>query len=126
MSAPIDVVLENSAAFNRRDLDAMLRLFGPDVVVLDHRSVGWGEFRGVDAVRAYYEGMFDNLAAVHEDMTVMQDEDGVVIGRCHTRARLTEDDDDMAFDYTLRVTVEDGLIGAIEIYDDEQAARAAG
>ena len=126
MSAPVDVVLANSAAFNRRDVDAMLQLFRPDVAVLDHRSVGWGEYRGVEAVRAYYEGMFDNLAAVHEDMTVVHDEDGVVIGRCHTRARLTEDDDDLVFDYTLRVSVEDGLVRAIEIYDDEQAARAAG
>src|SRR4051794_38910873 len=68
-----EVVIANSKAFSRRDIDAMMEFFAPDAVVRDRRAVGWGEFDGADAVRAYYEGLFDNTDAIDEDLTVVSE-----------------------------------------------------
>src|SRR5436305_108434 len=64
------VVRANSEAFSRRDVGAMLELFAPDAVVRDRRVVGWGDFLGRDAIRAYYEGLFDNAEEIFEDLAV--------------------------------------------------------
>jgi ketosteroid isomerase-like protein len=117
-----DVVRANSDAFSRRDLDAMLELFAPDAVVRDRRSVGWGEFHGRDAVRAYYEGLFDNTEELYEDLTVASEAGDVVVASCRASARLIGVPDVMTFDYALKVTVDGGLITALEIYEDAAAA----
>ncbi|MEA2430343.1 MAG: SnoaL-like domain, partial [Thermoleophilaceae bacterium] len=62
----VDIVRANSEAFSRRDVGAMLELFAPDPIVRDHRIVGWGDFVGRDAIRAYYEGLFDNADKIYE------------------------------------------------------------
>src|SRR3954471_23621194 len=83
-----DIVRANSEAFSRRDVDAMMELFAPDAVVRDRRAVGWGDFLGRDAIRAYYEGLFDNVDEIYEDLAVASASDGVVVAPCHTTARL--------------------------------------
>ena len=60
-----EVVRANSSAFSRCDEAGMLELYAPDAVVIDRRAVGWGEFRGHDALRAYYQGLFDNVDQLH-------------------------------------------------------------
>jgi ketosteroid isomerase-like protein len=122
--SPLDVVQANSAAFSRRDADGMLELFAPDAVVLDRRPVGFGEFRGQAAVRSYYQGLFDNLDALHEKLDVVAAEGDTVVASCHLRARLTgqPEDDEVTFDYALRVTVTAGLIASLEIHDDADGA----
>jgi ketosteroid isomerase-like protein len=130
MSANADIVRANSAAFNRQDADAMLELFAPDGMAWDRREVGFGEFRGRDAVRSYYQGLFDNVAEAREELDVVSDEGDVVIARCHVVVRLMggdEDDvaDDVTFDYALRVTLTGGLIASLEIFDDVATASSS-
>jgi hypothetical protein len=57
---------------------------------------------------------------------VVAEDGGTVVASCRVRAQLTGQpaEDEVSFDYALRVTVSDGLIEAIEIYDDAQAAGA--
>src|SRR5437868_1624942 len=100
-----DIVRANSEAFSRRDVDTMMELFAEDALVRDRRAVGWGDYNGRDAVRSYYQGLFDNAAELDENIEVVSDEDGVVVASCHTRARLAGDPDaaDIAFDYALKV-----------------------
>jgi ketosteroid isomerase-like protein len=117
-----DVARANSAAFSRREVETMLELFAPDAVVRDRRSVGWGEFHGRDAIRAYYEGLFDNTDELYEDFTVVSEGGDVVVASCRASARLTGQADVMTFDYALKVTVTDGLIEALDIYEDTAAA----
>jgi len=126
-ASPVDIVQANSAAFSRRDADAMLELFAPDAVVLDRRPVGFGEFRGQAAIRSYYQGLFDNIDALHERLEVAHAEGDTVVGAGHLRARLAgqPEGEEVTFDYALRVTVTGGLIASIEIYDDAEAATAA-
>lgn len=123
-----EIVRLNSEAFSRRDAKAMLELYAPDAVVIDRRAVGWGEFRGHDALRSYYEGLFDNATALHEDLDVVSDEGDALVVGCRLRARLVgqEDAGDVSFEYALRVRLREGLIVAIDIYEDVATAVPAG
>jgi ketosteroid isomerase-like protein len=118
------VVRANSEAFSRRDVDAMLELFAPDAVVRDRRAVGWGDFLGRDAIRAYYEGLFDNAEEIFEDLAVASASGDVVVASCKTTARLAGQPDAalVSFEYALKVTVTNGRITALEIYEDTGAA----
>jgi ketosteroid isomerase-like protein len=120
----VDVVRANSEAFSRRDVGAMLELFAPDPIVRDHRIVGWGDFVGREAIRAYYEGLFDNADKIYEELAVVSEHGDVVVASCHVSAHLAghEEADVVTFDYALKVTVADGLITALEIYESAAAA----
>src|SRR3954451_16227900 len=119
-----DVVRANSDAFSRRDADAMLELFAADAVAADRRPVGWGEFRGRGAIRSYYQGLFDNASEIDEQLEIVSEEGDVVIASCHVTAKLAGQPDSpgVAFDYALRLTLADGLITSIEIFDDAASA----
>ena len=118
-----DTVRLNSDAFSRRDMDAMLELHVPEPVVIDRRPVGFGEFHGRDAVRSYYEGVFDNASDLREDLSVVSDEDDVVVASCHLRLWLAGvDGDEVTFDYALRFGMDGGLIATVEIFEDAAAA----
>ncbi len=118
-----ETVRANSEAFSRQDADAMLELYAPDAVVTDRRAVGWGEFRGRDSLRSYYQGLFDNVSGLHEDLEVVEQRDDVVIAACRMRARLVDppDADEVTFAYALRIVFEDGLISAMDIYGDVES-----
>ena len=122
-----EVVRANSEAFSRRDADAMLEFYAPDAVVVDRRQVGWGEFRGHDALRSYYQGLFDNAAELHEDLEVVSENGNVVVASCHLRGRLVGQPDgpEVTFDYAIRVTLENGLIAGLDIYEDAESASGA-
>jgi ketosteroid isomerase-like protein len=130
MSANADVVRANSAAFNRQDVDGMLELYIADGIAWDRREIGFGEFRGKEAIRSYYQGLFDNVAEGREELEVVSEDGDVVIARCHVIVRLRggdEDDqaDDVTFDYALRVTLTGGLIASLEIFDDVATAASS-
>src|SRR4051812_23387665 len=83
-----DVVRANSDAFSRRDADTMLELYAPDAVVIDRRPIGWGEFRGHDAMRSYYQGLFDNASELNEDLEIVSEEGDVVVASCRLTGKL--------------------------------------
>lgn len=107
----------------------MLELHRPDALVADRRDVGFGEFPGHDAIRAYYQGLFDNTESIKEDLEVLSSDGDVVIASCHVRVSLAGQGGGppaVTFDYALRVETDDGLIRTLEIYPDVAAATAAG
>jgi ketosteroid isomerase-like protein len=118
------VVRANSAAFSRRDEDGMLEFYAPDAVVIDRRAVGWGEFRGHDAMRSYYQGLFDNVDKLHEDLQIVADDDDLIIASCRLTAHLVGQPDapPVEFEYALRIAFADGVIQLMEIYEDAVAA----
>jgi ketosteroid isomerase-like protein len=126
-SSNVDVVQANSEAFSRRDVDGMLELWAPDAAMIDRRAVGWGEYSGHDGLRSYYQGMFDNVAALDEALAVVSAEGDVVVVSCQTRVRLVGDpEDELGFDYAMRITLSGGLIVSLEIFEDVDAAAAPG
>ena len=122
-----EIAQANSAAFSRRDVDAMLGYYAPDAVVADRRAVGWGEFRGHEALRSYYQGLFDNAAELHEDLEIVSDEDDELVASCHLRGRLVgqADGPEVKFDYAIRIRFAGGLIASLDIYENAEAAAAA-
>jgi ketosteroid isomerase-like protein len=121
----VDIVLANSEAFSRQDVESMLGLWTPDAEMIDRRSVGWGEYRGREELRLYYQGLFDNVDSIHEGLAVVSSEGDVVIVTGHTTVRLAGDTGDSIFDYAMRITLTGGLIESLEIFEDADAAAGA-
>jgi ketosteroid isomerase-like protein len=126
MMREVDVVLANNAAFNDRDVDAMLALYAPDAVVEDRRQMGLGRFDGHAELRPYYASIFTAVDALNEDITILADRDGVVVAHCETWARLPSDRTGAGITtpYGLVVTIRDGLIARLEVYANGQDALA--
>jgi ketosteroid isomerase-like protein len=126
MTREVEVVLANNAAFNDRDVEAMLALYAPDAVVEDVRQMGLGRFDGHAELRPYYASIFSAVDALNEDITILAERDGVVVAHCQTWARLPSDRTGAGITtpYGLVVTVRDGLIARLEVYGDGQDALA--
>ena len=125
----VDVIRANSRAFSRRDVDAMLELYAADAVVTDRRPVGWGEFRGHDDLRSYYQGIFDNADELREDLEIVAEDGDLVVAWCELHARIAGQPEAgvITFRYALRIRLADGVIAAMDIHDDaDTAVRAAG
>lgn len=123
----VDIVRANSEAFSRRDVEAMLELWAPGAEMIDRRSVGWGEYRGRDELRSYYQGLFDNVDSLDEDLSVVSSEGDAVIVTCHTSTHLAgHPEDEITFDYAMRITLSGGLITSLEIFEDVEAAAGGG
>ena len=124
----VDVVLANSAAFSRMDIEAMLALYAPDAIVTDRRRVSMGTFRGHDELRAYYLSIFHTASELHEDMRVLGEDDGVVVTACELRGRLADAPAgaaDVVIPYGLVIEVRDGRIARLDLYEDGDDARDA-
>src|SRR4051812_32216952 len=106
-STNAEVVRANSSAFSRRDENGMLEFYAPGAVVTDRRAIGWGEFRGHDAMRSYYQGLFDNTDDLHEDLEIVSEEDDLIIASCRLTARLAGQPaaPPVVFDYALRIAL---------------------
>jgi ketosteroid isomerase-like protein len=58
---------------------------------------------------------------------VVSSEGDVVVVTCHTRVQLAGDPDgEVTFDYAMRITLADGLITSLEIFEDVAAATGGG
>jgi hypothetical protein len=113
-----EIVTANSAAFSNHD-----------AVVVDRRQVGWGEFRGHDALRSYYQGLFDNVDQIHEGFEVASDDGDTIIAECKTTAQLTGQplgSGEVHFEYALKMVLADGRIQTMDIYEDVETATKAG
>jgi cation diffusion facilitator family transporter len=108
-----DMWKELYAAFNARDIDAVLADLAPDV---DWPN-GWegGRVHGRDAVRAYWERQFREIDAVVEPLEVTERADGTVAVDVHQVVRSASgeplSDGRVQHVYTLR----DGLVTRMDI-----------
>jgi ketosteroid isomerase-like protein len=126
MTQEADVVLANNAAFNDRDVEAMLALYAVDAVVVDRRQLGLGQFNGHGELRPYYSSIFGAVDALREDIRILAERDGVVVAHCETWARLPGDATGAGITtpYGLIVHVLDGRIARLEVYNDGREALA--
>lgn len=102
------------AAFNARDLDAILEKFAPDVDWPN--GYQGGRVRGQEAVRAYWTDQFTQFHPRVEAMSVTEREDGKVEVAVHqllySVAEQLLDESNLVHVYTLN---EDGLIARMDI-----------
>lgn len=104
------------AAFNARDIDAVLATLHDDV---DWPNVLEGtRVRGHDAVRAYWTGQFASIDPRVEPRGMTTEEDGRVVLEVHQVVRAKDgtllDDRVLRHAYTLR----DGLVARMDILPD--------
>ena len=121
------VVRGNSAAFSARDVEAMLTFYAVDAEVIDRRRFGFGRFTGHDELRTYYGGIVGTAADLHEDLEVLGSVGGVVVAHCELSGHLASDPTGpvVGATYGLLVTLRDGLIARLEVFDDGEAAMEA-
>jgi ketosteroid isomerase-like protein len=127
MTQAVEVVLANNAAFNDRDVEAMLALYAPDAVVVDRRQMGLGQFNGHAELRPYYASIFNAVDAINEDIRVLAERDATVVAHCDTWARLPNDETGagLTVPYGLLAHIGDGRIQRLEIFNDGREALAA-
>ena len=122
------VVLANSEAFSRMDVDAMMALYAEDAVVTDRRRVSMGAFRGHDELRAYYLSIFHTASSLHEDLAVLAQDGDVVVAGCELRGHLASapaGTGDVVVPYGLVIEVRDGRIARLDLHEDGEDALAA-
>jgi ketosteroid isomerase-like protein len=124
----VAVVLANSEAFSRKDVDGMMALYAEDALVTDRRRVSMGTFHGHDQLRAYYLSIFHTASELHEDLRVLAERDGVVAAGCELRGRLADAPAgaaEVVVPYGLVIEVRDGRIARLDLYEDGDEALAA-
>jgi len=108
-----DLITKTYAAFNARDIDAVLAVMHPDV----DWSNGWegGRVLGHDQVRKYWTRQWDAIDPTVTPERVVEEEDGRVAVHVHQVVRDLEGNiiSDEMVEHVYRV--EDGLIKSMEI-----------
>ena len=123
----VAVVMANSAAFSRMDVDAMLAYYAADAEVVDRRRVSLGAFRGHDELRAYYLSIFHSASELREDLTVLAHAGPIVVAGCEITGRLAAapaNTADIVVPYGLVIEVHDGKITRLELHESGDDALA--
>ena len=124
----VSVVLANSQAFSRMDVDAMMEFYAEDAIVTDRRRVSMGTFRGHAELRPYYLSIFHSASELFEDLRVLADRDGIVVAGCELRGRLADAPAgaaDVVIPYGLVIEVRDGRIARLDLHESGEDALAA-
>jgi len=112
----MEIIDRAYAAFNARDIDAVLALMTPDVEW--PRAWKGGYVRGHDAIRAYWQEQWAEINPHVEPESIVEDADGRIVVRVHTTVRNLEGavvfDGYVSHTYTLR----DGLIVRMDVMED--------
>src|SRR3954468_13048626 len=127
MTPAVEVVLANNAAFNDRDVEAMLALYAPHAVLVDRRQLGLGQCDGHAELRPYYASIFNAVEALNEDIRVLAERGDTVVAHCDTGERLPNDETGagLTTPYGLVVQVRDGRIQRLEVFNAGVDALAA-
>jgi uncharacterized protein len=121
------LVTEHYAAFNARNLDALLATCTTDVEIDDRLRVDAGIYRGKERVRSYFEGLWDvaSSAEVAPVQFRYRQERVWVRARVWARGQTSGAAAEMTFAHVF--TIRGGRISRIEVYaDSTQALEAAG
>lgn len=124
----VAVVMANSAAFSRMDVEAMLAHYAADAEVVDHRRVSLGSFRGHEELRAFYLSIVHSASELFEEITVLAQRGGSVVVACELRGRLAAAPArtaDVVVPYGMVVEVADAKIRRLELHESGEDALAA-
>ena len=112
-------------AFLRRDFEAVLALYSPNVA-WDTSPTGGPVFEGREALRGLFEEWTAPYVEIEQELETFRDlGGGVTFGVIAQRARLTDSDGWVSFPYAGVAIWADGHIERLTIYADVDEARAA-
>jgi ketosteroid isomerase-like protein len=123
----VEIIRRHYDAFNRGDLNGTLEPFSPEVEFIEDAGVrpDAGAHRGIAAVRAFFQGMWDSAQEVGidpEEFTEYGDK-VIVVARLHGRFRHTGIAGESRF---VKVwTVHGGKITRLQLFRDKQKALEA-
>jgi ketosteroid isomerase-like protein len=123
----VEIVRAGFAAYNRRDLDAILEYWAPDGVLdwSNSRGFGAGIYRGRDEIRAFAEGFLATWDEVRiEIVHAVEVRDGLVIAENVTYMRGRDGIEVQARSAWL-ITVRDGKETSLTLYQTKQEALEA-
>ena len=122
-----DLVRRGYEALNRRDFDALLRLYAPDAE-LDFNAWGVRTFEGHAAIRGFAEdwlGSYEEYRAEADEILDLGD--GVVFVAYRERARLAGTEANLERRQAYVASLQpNGLVKRLTWYTDIDEARAAG
>ena len=122
----VEIVRKAAECWNRGDLAAWMDFFDQDAVL--RAAEGWRErdFRGQDAVRAFYEGLAETVGhdSVIEELI---DAGGAVVTRVRAHVTGAESGVEGDLRFTQVTTIRKGKVVLNEFFwDHEEALEAAG
>ena len=127
MSSADEIVRRAIEAYNRRDLDAMLREWAPDAVVdwSNSRGVDADVYRGADQIRIFAERFFESFAEGRVEIIELDEvQPGVVIVDNLTRFRGREGIEVQAR-ATFLINIRGGVQKSLTLYQTKAEALAA-
>jgi ketosteroid isomerase-like protein len=121
-----DLVRRGIEALNRRDFDALLRLYAPDAE-LDFNAWGIGTFKGHAAIRSFVEDWLGSYETYRDEADEILDlGHGVVFVAYRERARLAGTEANLERRQAYVASLQpDGLVERQAWYTDIDEARAA-
>jgi ketosteroid isomerase-like protein len=112
------------AAYNARDWDAMRALLAPDLRVIDHRPVGWGELEGPEAFIRVLAGAVELAPDLHMESTRIAVGKCAYVSRISNRGHLAEGGGEVELALVPLSLVADGCYTRIETFSPDDAAAA--
>jgi ketosteroid isomerase-like protein len=90
----VELLYRAQAAFNRRDIDAALALYDPDVEFIPRtlELEGGDPYRGHDGVRSWLENLFGVFPDFSTEIDEVRDLGDVTVARVRLRGQGTESD----------------------------------
>jgi ketosteroid isomerase-like protein len=124
----VEFVRQRFAAYNRRDLDAMLEGWAPDAVVdwSNSRGLEAGVYRGHDEIRAFNERFMGTFESVRMELIgdPVEVADGVLVAENVAFLRGREGIEVQARSAFL-ITIRDGEQTSLTLYQTKQEALEA-
>jgi ketosteroid isomerase-like protein len=123
---PSEIVRAVIAAYNERDMDAMLARFDPGVVWHTTPGFLWpGPYRGRDAVRSLFERWWQGWDTGYADADELVEANGKVMVSADVHGRSAGDGLDVHVRLNWVFHVREGLIDLVRSYESVDEARAA-
>jgi hypothetical protein len=121
------IVSAHYAAFNDRNVDALLATCTTDVEIDDHLRVDAGIYRGRERVRTFFEGLWDVASSAEVAPVQVRSRENRVWVRARVWARGQTSGAAAGMTFAHVFTIRSGRISRIEVYaDSAQALEAAG
>lgn len=120
-----ELVRSAYAAFERRDVQALLELLDPAVEIVDPDLPGGGTFRGHEGAARYVEEILGVFSAHTIEIRRIVEGDGAVVAVLHHVLRAGESDAEISLDDAHVWTIAGERATRIEMYLDVDAALAA-
>lgn len=119
--ADIKTLIEQAySAFNKRDIDGALALMTEDVS-WPKASEG-GRVVGKEEIRAYWTRQWDEFDGRVEPLAIIEEEGGKIRVRVHQRVKNTQGDVLWDGEVIHVFTVNNGLIAAMNLRDEDNTA----